>query len=189
MKRIFFVLLALCLGLTVAFASAAISKNNKVILLISEQNISGPQRAWWASQINLSAVEQKVAQKLIEQGFIVLEPSDLTKTIKRDRAFSLVDISEDKSVKLGRLSKADYIVLGKAVASSGARVPQSSMVSCFANVTAKLIRAKDGKVLAYLDASGNSAHMDVVSGGREALGNAGSDLANRVINALKEEAK
>ncbi len=186
MKRIILVLLVLLfLGFTNLSAK---DLKTKVILLISEQNIEGPQRAWWVSEIDLSTSEAAVTRKLIEAGFEVLEPSNLTRVIKQDRAFRLVNLSQGESVKLGNLSKADYVILGKAIASSGSKVPHSSMVSCFANITAKLIRLKDGKVLVYLDASGNSAHMDVISGGREALTNAGSTLAGKIIEALKAEA-
>jgi len=185
MKRIILIFLVL---LSLGFTDlSAKDLKTKVILLISEQNIEGPQRAWWVSEIDLSTSEVAVARKLIEAGFEVLEPSNLTKVIKVDRAFRLVNLSQGESVKLGNLSKADYVILGKAIASSGSKVPQSSMVSCFANITAKLIRVKDGRVLVYLDALGNSAHMDVISGGREALANAGSDLAGKIIEALKAE--
>jgi hypothetical protein len=173
----------LCFGLLRAEETSA----KKTILLISEQNIEGPQRAWWASEIDLSTTEAAIAKAFIASGLEVLEPSNMTQVIKQDRAFRMVDLSEDKSVKLGNLSKADYVVLGKAIASAGGNVPQSSMRSCFANITAKLIRVKDGKVIAYLDSAGNSAHMDVITGGREALANAGSDLAAKLIDALNKE--
>lgn len=159
----------------------------KLILLISEQNIEGPQRAWWASEIDLSTVEARLAQNLIAQGYEVIEPSNLNQVIKQDSAFRLLDISEAKSIKLGNLSRADYVVLGKAVASAGGNVPQSTMRSCFANVSARLIRVNDGKVIAYLDAAGNSAHLDVITGGREALAYAGEDLAAKIISALNKE--
>ncbi|MBN1913745.1 MAG: hypothetical protein JW788_05025 [Candidatus Omnitrophica bacterium] len=163
------------------------AKEEKVILLISEQNIEGPQRAWWASEIDLSASEAVLANNLISQGYEILEPSSLSKIIEKKPAFRKVSLSADDSVKLGNLSRADYVILGKAVASSGGNVPNSSMRSCFANLSAKLIRVKDGKVVAYLDASGNSAHMDVITGGREALRNAAQDLSIKVIEALKKE--
>jgi hypothetical protein len=170
-------------------ADTAKTKNltPKIILLISEQNIEGPQRAWWASEIDLSTIESSLAQKIMQAGFEVLEPSQLKKVINTSPAFRLVSISDNDSVRLGNLSKAQYVVVGKAIASAGGNVPQSSMRSCFANVTAKLIRVKDGKVIAYLDASGSSAHMDVVTGGREALSNAADDLGNRIIAALNSE--
>lgn len=186
MKRIIFILFVLFLSFIFVVSYARDTKT-KVILLITEQNIEGPQRAWWASEIDLSATEATIAQKLLEQGYEVLEPSDLTKVIQQNPAFRMLNLSESQSVKLGNLSRADYVLLGKAIASSGANVPQSNMRSCFANITAKLIRVKGGKVIAYLDASGNSAHLDVITGGKEALTNAAEDLAIKITEALKKE--
>jgi len=182
MRRFIFVVIFLFLGASFSYAES--KGMQKVILLISEQNIEGPQRAWWVSEIDLSITEAKVAEALIQAGYEVLEPSNLTQVIKQEGAFRLLDLSEGKSVKLGNLSGADFVILGKAIASSGGRVPQSNMLSCFANITAKLIQVKDGKVIAYLDASGNSAHLDAISGGREALADAGRDLAKKFIEAL-----
>jgi hypothetical protein len=186
MKRLIFIMLALFLGFVQA-ESFGEDKSPKIIILISEENVSGPQQAWWASEIDLSATEVTLAKSLIGQGCVILEPSQLTNTIKQDRAFRLVKISDEKSIKLGELSGADYVVSGKAVASAGGLVPQSRMLSCFANITAKLIRVKDGKVIAYLDAAGNSVHLDVVTGGREALNNAAQDLAAKIMDALKKQ--
>lgn len=152
--------------------------------MIAEQNIEGPQKCWWASEIDLSVTESVMAQKLLAQGYEVLEPSVLNKTITKNPAFKVVDVTQENSIKLGKLSAADYIILGKALATSGGNVPQSSMRSCFANISAKIIRVHDGKVLGYLDASGSSAHMDAITGGREALRNAAEDLTAKIIDTL-----
>ena len=184
MRKLF---LACLILISVFGLSYAGNDKPKFILLISEQNIAGPQHAWWAGEIDLSATESAVAQKLIEQGYTVIEPSNISRVIRQDKAFRIVDLSEAASVRLGNLSRADYVVLGKALASAGGNVPQSNMRSCFANITAKLIRVKDGKVIAYLDASGNSAHLDVVTGGKESLRNAGEVLATKIIDALSKE--
>ncbi len=183
-KLILFTVILLGVFIALSYAQAA---KAKVILLVAEQNIEGPQHAWWVSEVDLSATEAAIARRLIAQGYEVLEPSALTRIIKQKPAFRILALSEQKSVKLGNLSKADYVLLGKAVASAGAGVPQSSMRSCFANTTAKLIRVKDGRVVAYLDASGNSAHMDVITGGREALSSMGDNLAVKLIEALNKE--
>lgn len=179
--------------LAVAFCSIFVQgvlaqevRNNadKVILLISEQNISGPQNAWWATAVDLSATEAALAGKLVEAGYVVLEPSVLSGMVENNPAFRTVNISADQSVKLARLAKADYVVTGKAVASAGAAVPSSRMISCFANLTAKVINVRDGTVVAYLTAAGNSAHMDIISDGREALERAADDASVKLINAL-----
>ncbi len=180
---LFFVVAFFGLSLTAASASGA-----KIILLISEQNIEGPRAAWWASEVDLSATEATIAGKIIEAGYEVVEPQELENIVKKNRAFRMLDISERDSVKMAGLSKADYIVLGKAVASSGGTVPQSNMRSCFANLTAKLIRVKDRKIITYLDASGNSAHPDVITGGKEALVNAALNLSPKIIEALNKQA-
>jgi hypothetical protein len=184
MKKIIFFVVALSLIFSLGYAK---DTKTKVILLIAEQNIEGPQHAWWASEIDLSTTEAKIATQLIAGGYEVLEPSNLTKIIKQDPAFRLLNFSEGKAVKLGNLSRANYVVVGKAIASAGGNVPQSNMRSCFANVTAKLIRVKDGKVIAYLDAAGNSAHLDVITGGREALAGAGDDLAAKILEVLNRQ--
>lgn len=186
MKRAVFILLVLFLGIALQLSWAQDAKP-KIVILIVEQNIGGPQRAWWASEIDLSATETALAKNLMQQGYEIIDPSQVKNVISQDSAFRLVNLSEAKSLKLGSLSKADYVLQGKAIASSGGNVPDSSMRSCFANINAKLIRVRDGKIIAYLDAAGNSAHMDVVTGGREALVNAAEDLAQKVIAELDKK--
>jgi hypothetical protein len=174
----------------VLMGSAAIARAEgkaKIILLISEQNIEAPRTAWWATEVDLSATEAAIAAKLIEAGYEILEPAQLEGVVKKTPAFRMLDLGEKDAVKMGNLSKADYVLAGKAVASSGASVPQSNMRSCFANLTAKLIRVKDNKVVAYLDAAGNSAHPDQISGGREALVNAAANLSAKIIEALNKQ--
>ena len=195
-KVIFFLAMVFAAGLTAgpvfsqdsggAAAPAAVVAP-KIILLIAEQNIEGPQKAWWASEVDLSVTEASVAARLIEAGYEVVDTAVAEKVIKQKPAFRVVDISQDQSAQLAGSSGADYLVLGKAVASSGGNVPQSNMKSCYANITAKLIRAKDGKIIAYLDAAGNSAHMDVISGGREALSRAAESLAVKITDALNKQ--
>ncbi len=166
---------------------AAKSGKTTFLLMIAEQNIESPQKAWWMSDVNLSTVESAVARKLLENGYDVLEPSVISGQVRADRAFERADIQDADTVKLGKNLKADYVVLGKAVASAGGNVPQSTMRSCFANVTAKVIHVPDGKVVAYLDAAGSTVHTDVITGGREALSNAGQDLAAKVVSAISQQ--
>lgn len=199
MKKFIFVWLAVLLAGFYVFSqvgcgraqgtanSPAKSGKTTFLLMVAEQNIESPQKAWWMSDVNLSTVESALARKLLESGYEILEPSVISGQVKADRAFERADLQDTDTVKLGKNLNADYVVLGKAVASAGGNVPQSSMRSCFANVTAKVIRVSDGKVIAYLDAAGSTIHTDVITGGREALANAGQDLAGKVISAMAQE--
>ncbi|MFH1876901.1 MAG: hypothetical protein ABH865_08400 [Candidatus Omnitrophota bacterium] len=166
---------------------APVSAPTKVILLISEQNIEGPQRAWWASQIDLSTSEATITRRLIEQGYEVLDASVLSTVIKQKPAFQVVEVSDEVSFDLGVASGTQYVIAGKAVATAGGNVPQSEMVSCFANITAKVIRVSDRKIVQYVDASGSSIHMDVITGGREALAKASEALAQKIVEALNRD--
>jgi len=186
MKKIFLILISCFLVISSSSCLAQVKKAN-ILLLIAEQNIEGPQRAWWASEIDLSTVEAKLSEVLIAQGYSVLDPSQIRGALSKEKAFRRTNISDEESIRLAELSQADYIVLGKAIASSGANVPDSNMLSCYANATVKLIRVSDGQIIAYLDASGSSAHLDVISGGREALLKSAEDLAVKIINALSQE--
>jgi hypothetical protein len=73
----------LFLMLFLGFVSvSSYAQEDKIILLIAEQNIEGPQRAWWASEIDLSTTEATIAQALISRDYKVIEPQDLNKIIQ-----------------------------------------------------------------------------------------------------------
>ena len=195
MKKIFYLILSMWFfGVFSSGYAQSAAKAPKVkpkiptfLLLIKEQNIEGPQRAWWSSEIDLSTVEAKLSQSLGQYNYKVIEPSQLKGTIKSERAFRTVNITEDESIKLAKLKDIDYVVLGKAIASAGAKILDSNMRSCFANVTIKLIRVSDGKIIAYLDATASSPHTDLITGGKQALAKAGTELGEKIIKALSQE--
>ena len=190
MRNLLLITSLISLSLTCAYAQSVpvgtpvSAAPAKIILFISEQNIDTPRSAWWASEVDLSATEAEIARNLLNAGFEIIEPGALDEVIDREKAFRMVNLSDKSSVKMASLAHADYVILGKAVASAGGRVPHSNMRSCFANLTAKVITVKTGKVIAYLDASGSAAHMDVISGGREALVSAGSRISGTIIEKL-----
>ena len=61
MKKIIFISCILFLSSIFALSYAQGTKP-KIVLLIAEQNIESPQRAWWATEIDLSATETSIAQ-------------------------------------------------------------------------------------------------------------------------------
>jgi hypothetical protein len=195
MKNLLLITAFIALSFTCAFAqtaaveSGALASKAKIILFIAEQNIDSPRSAWWASEVDLSSTEAEIAKQLLNSGYEIIEPQAMEEVINQQKAYRVMDLSDKTSIKMASLAKADYVILGKAVASSGGNVPQSNMRSCFANLTAKLINVKTGKVVAYLDASGNSAHMDVISGGREALVSAGGQIAVKIVEKLNSIAQ
>lgn len=159
----------------------------KLILLVSEQNIGGPRTAWWASEVDLSIIETRVATTLQGYGCQIVFPAEIKKELQEKRAFHVVDLAPGQSVKMASLAKAEYVLSGKAVASAGGKVPQSNMISCFANISAELIRVKDGVAVGYMTASGSAVHLDPITGGKEALIAAADDLTKQVMSLLEKE--
>lgn len=159
----------------------------KVLLMIAEQNIESPQKAWWASQVDLSVTEARIANALNTQRITIVDAALAQKSVTANPAFSVLNISDAASVQLAGMVDVQYVALGKAVASSGGAVPASTMRSFFANTTVKLIRVKDGTVAAYLDASGKSVHVDAITGGKEALVKAADELAERITQAIRAD--
>lgn len=188
MKKVRFILsLMIALGLVSGLSWGQEVKKPRIVLLIAEQKINAPSTAWWSSQADLSATESVIARKIIEIGWEVIEPGKLKEAIRKNKAYRALDLSENDSLKLGNLSKADYIAMGKAVASRGGLAVQPNARSCFANLSVRLIRVKDRKVIAYLDAAGNSANIDVIAGGGEALAGAANNLAPKLIEAVTKQ--
>ena len=88
----------------------------RIALFISEQNIEGPQKSWWASEVDLSATEAAMAQNLIILNCELVEPSVIRKKIKQTPAFRRIGISEEEIINLEGLSEiADYVVIGRPI--------------------------------------------------------------------------
>ena len=181
---IFFIIVGICAS---AWAQDLMVSKPKLILLVNEQNIGGPRNAWWASEVDLSIAETRIATTLQGYGCQIIMPAQIKKEIQEERAFRVVDLTPAQSVKIASLAKAEYVLSGKAVASAGGKVPQSNMISCFANITAELIRVKDGIAVGYMTASGSSVHLDTITGGKEALLVAADDLSKQVMSLLEKE--
>jgi len=192
MKRLFILSLGFFLISGLGYGQGQLEKPKvKILLLISEQNIQGPALNWWLNQAASSTIESNLEKLLKDLGYQIVDSSLVHSTIKREKVFRAVnnlESLEDKEVLyLGKTIRADYIVLGKATASSGSSIAGSNMRPCYANAAVRLIRTKDGAVVAYLDAVGSSVNTDVVAGGKEALSNTAVDLAAKIISNLTKE--
>lgn len=159
----------------------------KLLLLFTEQNIGGPQRAWWASEIDLSIVESSLAAALSEAGFQVVDPEGARPFLQKEPAYRVVRMRECDMTDLANLQEARYVIKGRAIASQGSHPPQSGLHSYFARVTAKVIRVKDHVQVLSLSVWGKSLHADAMAGGSEALEDAGRQLAAKLIQFFKKE--
>lgn len=159
----------------------------KVLLMIAEQSIGGHYHYWWGSvaeEVNLSTVEMTLIPALRRAGFEVVDPT--AHELKVDKPYRHLDLTPPEALRLGKTYGADLVVVGKALATKGARLLSTSMVSCTATINAKVVDVRRHRVVAYLSAGGESVHPDPIAGGQEALQQAARELADKLIAELQQ---
>lgn len=160
--------------------------------MIAEQNIGHQHYVfwWWGGSeymgetIDLSATETALKEVFLNKGFEVVDISGTTDTLEISNAFKIADISDAGAIQIGKKVNAEIVVKGKALAKKGPVTPGSSVGSYVADVTAQAIRIDNGQVLASSRGHGVSRNISEVTGGIEALSQAGAELADRLIKQI-----
>ncbi len=191
-------------------------KGGKVLFLISEQNIEQPVVSWWGEsvgEVRLSVTEPVLFNALIQSGYEVIDPADRG-SLRVSAAYRRIGLGDQGAMELGRTYGADYVVLGKALATGSSQplnvtgsvdsrdgnwngghdssesdsnyAQRTNMRSASATITAKLIRLADRKVVAFVSGSGDAIHMNQITAGKEALEQAAQQAAENLITQLHQ---
>ena len=159
--------------------------HSSVLLLIAEQNVSGDVYYWWgysSKEVNLSVVEPVIYKGLIEAGYEIIDHSN---QLKVDKPFRVTGLGEKDAVIIGKNYGADLVILGKALASKGGKVPGSTnMINSNATITGKVIDTHSNKVITYVSGSGDSVHVNPVAAGTEALQHAAQEFTDNMVSSL-----
>ena len=197
-----------------SISSRPTRQGGKVLFLISEQNIEGQVVAWWgesAGEVRLSVTEPVLFNALTQSGFEVIDPSGKG-PLRVSDPYRRIGLGDQGAMELGRTYGADYVVLGKALATSSQQplhvtgtddgrgwnrsrhsrdnedsnyAQRTSMRSASATLTAKLIRLSDRKVVGFVSGSGDAIHVNPVTAGKEALEQAAQQAAEALIAQLQ----
>lgn len=153
----------------------------KFVVLLPEQI----DRQWFWFYYTEEAqhiVQSAVEKALIDAGLDVM---DLT---SMDAAGSINDvISKDAAVRKAASMGADYAIVGTAVAdkkSEGAAYGVT-VIRATATITARIIRVKDGKILAVEEAAAEEGGQALKGASRDALQKAGRDIARKLARAAQ----
>lgn len=98
-------------------------KGGKVLFLISEQNIEQPVVSWWGEsvgEVRLSVTEPVLFNALIQSGYEVIDPADRG-SLRVSDAYRRIGVGDQGAMELGRTYGADYVVLGKALATGSSQ--------------------------------------------------------------------
>ena len=160
----------------------------RVMFMVAEQNIGQEyMRHWWGhrtSETDLSIVETVLVEEFRGKGFHVVDHAAKATNITINKAYQVVDLTDNTAISLGNQYDAEVVIVGKALTKRVGRVMNTSMKSCQANITARAIRTDNGAIIASTTAHGAAVHIDDVTGGTEALKKAGVELATKIMDQI-----
>jgi hypothetical protein len=140
---------------------------------------------YYYSDMAQHIVQSAVEKELIKAGFEVI---DMASIKMLQDAGSLERISSvEFATQAAKSAGADYAVVGKATAvrASTGEAYGVTVVRSQAEITAKLIRVSDGKVIDVVDASALVGGQAQRAAGQEALKKAGPDVAKKLVKATR----
>jgi hypothetical protein len=122
----------------------------------------------------MGGIEAVMADGFTGAGFTVIDPQVLKGKLAPKPAFRVLDLSTDVARNVAEKSDADLVVVVKGVAKDAYHetVAAGGMHSGQANVVARLVRVKDGKVLASSTQHAAQIHIDLETARLNALNEA-----------------
>lgn len=135
------------------------------------------------------AGQQHLAQTAMERalvnaGFEIIDVANIGGRISFEDL-----ISPKTATAKGAEMGADYVVAGKATAtkSSESTAYAVNVVRANAEITLRLVRVRDGRVLAVEDASALAGGQAVRTAGQEAIKKAAAEAARKMLTALRRQ--
>jgi hypothetical protein len=157
----------------------------KFVVFMPEQ-IDAEWFWYYYSDMAQHIVQSAVEKELIKAGFEVI---DMASIKMLQDAGSLERISSvEFATQAAKSAGADYAVVGKATAvrASTGEAYGVTVVRSQAEITAKLIRVSDGKVIDVVDASALVGGQAQRAAGQEAIKKASADVAKKIVRAVKQ---
>jgi hypothetical protein len=134
----------------------------------------------------MGGIESAMADQFTGAGFHVIDPAVLKGKLAPKPAFRALDLSTDVARNVAEKSDADLVVVVKGVAKDAYHetIAAGGMHSGQANVVARLVRVKDGKVLASSTQHAAQIHIDIETARLNALNEAARLAAAELTQKL-----
>jgi len=162
----------------------------RLMLLISEQNIAADKpSSWWGSgsSVSIGVAENTLMEKFMGKGFNFVDRQVVLAGMKEEikaPVSSVPGLSNETALKLASLGEAEVVIIGQAVAKAGPMLMNTSIRSCQATVSVRVLNADSGEPLATSSASATVAHVDPITGGSEALKKASAEISDKLISQI-----
>lgn len=133
---------------------------------------------------NMSIAENELMKKLLADGINVEDEAVLLKDIKLSPGYKIKSLDDDTVREIGKLTKVDIIIYGKAVAKLYGQIAGSEMKSAQADISLRAVDVHNGEVLASGEQHAASVHIDAIAAGNEAIKKATDELAGSIIQSM-----
>jgi len=165
-----------------------------VLFFIAEQNLYDIlPRYWWMEDISVvkSYSEIAMAEGLLRNGFFVIDQKNLIKNEEFEAIKYKPDLSNEEAVRLGNSLRADVVIAGRSKADIAPNTMGENIKSFIGVVSARALRTDTGKEIASTTQTVVSVNQDDITGGRDALTNAGylagRELASQIAIIWQKE--
>jgi hypothetical protein len=165
----------------------------KILLLISDQNLSDRlPKYWWGQEKYFSESPSITAliNPIKTKGFPIIDPRIIIQNTRVDPIYDTPDLNDTEAVTLGLSSQAEVVIIGKSVASRGPNIMGKHIRSFKGIVSARAIRTDTGSEIATTMQTSVTTNTDEIAGVRDVLSRAGSlageDLASQILAAWQK---
>jgi hypothetical protein len=136
----------------------------------------------------MGGIEATVAEVFGGAGFHVVDPAVLRGKLAPKPAFEALDLSTGEARQIAQKSDADYVVVAKGTAQLAyhADLAGANMKSGQGNVVARLVRVRDGKVVASTTQHAAEVHIDADTARLNAINSAARLAAETLTRKLND---
>ncbi|HOT97269.1 MAG TPA: hypothetical protein PLN61_16190 [bacterium] len=161
--------------------------NPRVMFLFDEQNIGEAVDRYHFFQVDMTATETSLMNKFLEKNFQVVDPGTVRQNKERDAVVAAINGDSKAAASIAAALDAEVVITGKAVAKVASGVNLGGMKSCQASITARVIDADVGTVIATSSKSAAYPHIDEMVGGTKAIEKAANLLGDELIARILEK--
>ncbi len=163
--------------------------NPRIMFLIDEQNIGESLSRYHYFEVDMTASETAMMNKFLEKNFQVVDPGVVRQNKERDAIIAAINGDTKAAASIAAKLDAEVVITGKALAKVATGINLGGMKSCQATLTARVIDADVGTVIATSSKTGAYPHIDEVVGGTKAIEKAADALAEELIQKILEKWK
>jgi hypothetical protein len=157
----------------------------RIAIIMTEQNIGndGPSGSLSDASVNAGIAESVLHDTLKKKGYNLVDRETLVAIARREGTLSAAGgaVPTEAALQVAAGGGAEVVIIGQAVAKAGASpVSGTNIRTSQANISARVVDADTGQLVASHSASSTAAHVNPTAGGAEALKRSARELAENL---------